>query len=249
MANGNLWTLEEISLLKTAYRKYSTLELQLLILDKCNSFRSLGSIEAKACFLGITRKTIQSKWLDLEIEYLKNNYKILTSLEISKNLDRSLNSVECKLNILGLCKYFKWTSINDKYLIDNYHIKSLSEISAYLGCSYNSCSSRAFKYKLNRSKTWTNSDIAYLKENCKKYDVSTLSKTLGFSIKSIHTKLNNLDIKYYKRSDKQKRYTEDEDNFIIENYENIGLDEISLKLNRSYSSVSHRFHIYLKKKN
>lgn len=239
MANGNLWTLEEVSLLKTSYKTFSSKEIQAFLLERCSSFRSISSIEAKAYLLGITKKTQQLKWLDLEIEFLHKNYNLLMAKDIAKKLDRSTISVNCKLKSLGLSKYFVWSSISDKYLKDNYQKQSVKDISLYLGCTYDACLCRAFKFNLIRAKQWSKDETQYLIDNCKKYDVTVLSSKLDFSKKSIYTKLWDLGIKDYKKNDSQKKFTEYEENFIKDNYKKMSLKNICLKLNRTYSSISH----------
>jgi len=233
-------TIDEISILKSSYRTFSSKDIQILIYKKCLTHRTIPAIESKAFFLGITKKSNQLNWLDLEVEYLKKHYIDLSVSDIAKNLDRSIKSVQSKISILGLKKNVKWSKEDIKYLIDNYNNTLLSDISLTLGYSYNSCSNMAGKLNLSRSIKISEDDKKFLIDNCKKFDVSTLSKKLNISIKTIYTKFNDLGISDYKRSESQKKFTKQEDDYILKNYNKLGYKQIAKELNRTYSSISHR---------
>lgn len=59
-------------------------------------------------------------WTHSEIEYVKDNYGVLSVESIASNLSRSYNSITHKVHKLGLDDPRKWTHEEDRLLIANY---------------------------------------------------------------------------------------------------------------------------------
>ena len=59
-------------------------------------------------------------WIIEEIEYLKENYSSLDTIDLMSDLDRSIRSIEHKANRLNLTKNCFWTNEEDKHLKNNY---------------------------------------------------------------------------------------------------------------------------------
>lgn len=113
LSTRNFWTHEENLLLQQSYG-VSTLD------DICKLLpaRSRKAIISHALQLGLENKII---WKDEEIQYLKDNYKIMNDTEIGKILNRPAGGIQMKRIQLGLLKVIfenKYPNIN-KYLRRN----------------------------------------------------------------------------------------------------------------------------------
>jgi hypothetical protein len=94
----NRWTEEEDEILTENYRKISMDDICKLFPD-----RSRRSIIDRARLKGITRKKSPArKWTDNEVEILRDNYKEMSTSELSKLIGRSSSSIWVKLNTLNL---------------------------------------------------------------------------------------------------------------------------------------------------
>lgn len=82
--------------------------------------RSYSSVLHKSNRLGLQKResTVQRKpWLSEEINYLMDNYNVISGRKIAKCLRRTYKSVVCKANELGLKINYKFveTSFNDDF--------------------------------------------------------------------------------------------------------------------------------------
>ena len=86
------------------------------------------------------------KWTEEEINYLINNYEILTIEQISKKINKSEKSVQTKLGILKKYQFqgkhrqithtpantSNWTKEQEKFIIENHNKLSCKEISSLI---------------------------------------------------------------------------------------------------------------------
>jgi len=91
------WTKHDISFLKKNYGVLDIKELKKFL------GRTRCSIVTKAQKIGISKKAVQRRWLDYEVEYLKNNF-YRTSSDIAGVLGRTKSSIDKKIFMLGLRK-------------------------------------------------------------------------------------------------------------------------------------------------
>ena len=106
------------------------------------------------------------KWLENELNFLYDNYKIKTSKEISIFLNRSKNSIDAKIIRLGLDRSNIWTKEEIEYLEKNYNILDINIISDNLGNkTKQSIINKASILSLKSKKTWEDYEIEILKNN------------------------------------------------------------------------------------
>lgn len=74
-----------------------------------------------------------NRWSNEEIEYIKNNYGLMTPKEIGEYLGRTRGSVVAKAHDLKIGKIDKWSDKEEQFLIDNHNIMSKKEIAKVLG--------------------------------------------------------------------------------------------------------------------
>ena len=111
-------------------------------------------------------------WIDKEIEYLKNNYSILTVKDLQRNLNRTEISIRKKVRELKLSKYHHWTEEEIEYLKNNWTNGDTGILKLNLkNHSWNTIKNKAAFFDLKRKvglpmdqdffKTWT-SKMAYI---------------------------------------------------------------------------------------
>ena len=61
-----------------------------------------------------------TKWTKEEEEYLRENLKKVSVVELEKNLNRKKDTIYQKARRMGLSASTKWTKEEDKYLRDNW---------------------------------------------------------------------------------------------------------------------------------
>lgn len=241
-SNPRFWTLEEISILRTYYNHICIEELQTKLFNVNSYLRSFNTISVKAYKLGLTKKVTQNSWSQLEIDYLINHYESMTLKEISKNLKRTLFSVNRKFNSLGLQKkdtFLKYSDFEIQFLKDNYK-DSFKSLAKYLNRDINSIKYNLDKLGLlivSKYKFYTEDEIQYLKDNsflsCNK-----LALKLNRSKASIRDKMKQLQI--YKPRKKSKSYIFSELEIIKVKYyyKNHTVIQISKMINRDIKELN-----------
>lgn len=236
------WTLEEISILRTYYNHISLDELQLKLFEVKNYLRSKQVISNKAHTLGLTKKAIQNKWSQLEIDYLVNHYKDMTYKEIARNLNRTRESVSRKINKLNLSDkliYENYSSFEIQFLKDNYDCSLLS-IAKYLNRDINSVKYNLKKLGLlsvSKYKYYSDDEIKFLNENSH-LTCDELSKIMDRSKASIRDKLKLLGIYKPNKKSKPYQFTENEILKIKLYYPDYSLLQISKMINRDIKELS-----------
>ena len=122
----NMWTNDEIDILKNNYGKISNNEIRLLF-----PTRTYSSIIAKAEKLGLKTREY---WTSNEEEILKEHYSTMAMNDICNLLpNRSRCSIIMKaqsLNLRNSCKYQEWES---EFIVNNWKSMSDREMSIELG--------------------------------------------------------------------------------------------------------------------
>jgi predicted transcriptional regulator len=241
-SNPKFWTLEEISILRTYYNHIPLDEIQTKLFEVKNYVRSLKTISVKAHTLGLSKKVIQNKWSQLEIDYLTNHYKTMTFKDIAKNLNRSFASVLRKFDSLELEKKQtneKLSSADIDFLKDNY-TSSYKSLAKYLNRDIST-----IKYNLKKLgllqvykyQYYTDDDIKFLNENCH-LTPDEISKKMNRSKASIRDKMKQLCLYNPRRKSKTYEFSENEILKVKLYYPKYSLVQISKMINRDIKELS-----------
>lgn len=144
----------------------------------------------------IRSQTKSKPWTDGEIEFLKQNYNILTPNQISEKLGRSIHSIKGKLRILGLTNRNggRWTKKDIEFLINNYKNMTYKEIGKILNKSISSVKSKLSELKISKSKVWEDDEIAFLLQNKNNMSYKEIAKKLNRTKKQISRKMGLLGL-------------------------------------------------------
>lgn len=206
-----LWTLEEISIIRSYYNHISNEEIQKKLHDiKSDYPRSLASIRTMAYKLGLSKKTNQAKWSILELEYIKSNYQDKSFLEIARDLNRTKSSTykafrryypDLKLNYISNSRGFSDFEIN--FLKEN-SSKSHVSLAKYLNRHRSTIQYKMKQLNIDsprKYREFTKKEIEYLKENLH-LSHGILAKHLKRDRKTITNKLVSMGL--YKLRDRAK---------------------------------------------
>jgi len=239
--NPRLWTDSEKSIMRSYYGHIPVREVQLLLYKVKSDFpRTVKSIESMAYKLNLSKKTDILKWSQLELDYLKSNYQIMTFKQIGVNLNRTENSIQYAFKKyfpeLKKLNFYDYTQI-DNFLIENSD-KSASSLSRFLKMDYRTVINRMKKLNIYTTKgkkiPYSDSDIKYLKDN---YNLpnSFLSKKLNRSKDSIDSKLKQLGLLKFEALPTD--WTDDEIKIIKDLFPTHTVKQISKLINRKFVQV------------
>lgn len=210
-----LWTLNEITLLKTVYSNHSVEEIQKMLLTKYGSNRTIKAIKLKAHKLGIVKyHSAQQSWSVSEKLFLENNYSKLSKTSISKHLKRTPTSIYHFVSrnlphLIDKNDNYSLLSDEDKnYIFDNYDKINISDIANHLSRSY-TCIQRFFKKHNLVSKTFTYSedDIKFIVDNVSKYTPKQLAEKLDKTASGVRKVIDRLELRSKSLIKKTKKHT------------------------------------------
>lgn len=121
--------------------------------------------------------------------------------------------------------------------------KSVREIMTILNRSDSSVRSKAKKLGVplkDNTNHWTVEQINYLKANIRKKPYSELAQVLGKSVNAVQYKAHSLNISYHAKSNKRKKWTKEEDEYLIRNYSRSSMKNLCKALNRSHLAIRDR---------
>lgn len=153
---------------------------------------------------------MKKRWTPEELEYLKNNWNLLSLTEIITALDRTEDSITRKARRLNIDTRKKtedklvktWTDEEDQCLINNYGIMSNKEISEIVNRSGTAISKRAKALNIsNTLNRWTKKEEIYLEEKWGVISVEAIAKKLTKSKNSILLKAWNMNLRKQATSD------------------------------------------------
>lgn len=156
----NIWTNDEINILKNNYGKISNDEIQLLL-----PTRTYCSITTKAEKLGLKTREY---WTSNEERILKKHYSTMAMDDICNLLpNRSRGSIIMKaqtFNLKNSCKYQEWES---EFIINNWKSMSDREMSIELGRPEKSIQDKRLSLGLLREKEYSSyNDLSeYVRRN------------------------------------------------------------------------------------
>jgi len=136
-----------------------------------------------------------------EIEYIIDNYGVLSVPAIAKKLNRSYPSVKVKIDrlinkkqISNIYIQSSWSLAEKEYLRENFENLTYKELSKYLKKNQNSISymSRKLGLKKEVQNLWSDFEINYLKDNYKTSLLKNIAKSLNRSYYSVNAKAQDL---------------------------------------------------------
>lgn len=121
MAKNPKWTNEDLNLLKENYNSKTREDL-----EKMFPGRNFQAIQIKANRLGVHRLNY---FTEKDIEFIRNNYENMTTVEMGKILGRNKTNVQQKAKEMGFFKQENWSDEENQRLIKNFEGNSVDELS------------------------------------------------------------------------------------------------------------------------
>lgn len=172
-------------------------------------------------------------WNENEINYLKENNAIMTTVELAKKLDKTRSTVEYAARKLGLIKqvHNKWTEEQIQFLKDNYPAMSAETISKKTNHTIAAVNTKLGQLGLTKDPVWSQEEIDYLLNNWETTAYSIISKKINRSEGAIRAKCFELNLI------KKDRWTDEEEEYLKKVYREIPIREIAEILGRTPDSV------------
>lgn len=202
----NEWSNSEIELFKELYPKETTLKLIEIF------GRSKGALETKAYKLNIKKeiKADGSRPFTVdEVEFLKSNYGLYSSVELAKIMNRNANSIKVMASKLKLKSSFWWTDEEILFLKENFESKDKKFLCQYLNKEWKAIGKKAREIGLNRTKLngdyytknepITEEENNFIIENYKIFTSSDIARVLQRSIVFVESHCEKLDLSIYKK--------------------------------------------------
>jgi DNA-binding Lrp family transcriptional regulator len=131
------------------------------------------------------------------------------------------------------------------FIINNYKNKTNKELAQELGKTIKAINIKLCRLKLKRDEKYTKENLDFMIKNYKNMSNKEIGKILGKNPDCIGNKLNNMGLKKtpqeiknnYERNRTTKKYTEEEINFIINNYRSMSNDDIGAKLGLTRDAI------------
>jgi hypothetical protein len=228
------WTEEEIKILKRHYRKRGANYVAQFV------EHSPDTIMFKAAQLGIRTNKFRA-WEKWEDNYLKRHHTDRSYESIAKTLKRSKKSVTHRASALGLTtkRSENWTEEDLQKLKELYPNRrnSLEKIAALLNRTKVSIMIKARRMKFKRDEHihwWSMRERNYLLKNIGQKTNREIAEHLGIETYKVDHYIQRQKLSRYK---KKPEWTEDEREFLRNNYKKIPIGEIAHKLNRTIDSI------------
>lgn len=239
----NLFTKNEEKFILSNYLKIGPVEISKIL------NRNVNRIIAFAKNNGLS---IVEIWTNEEEQFLIENVYKISKEDLCRKLNKTKSQISSKIANLkkqgiDIRRLKPWSNYEIQFLKENYH-KGIKYCAENLNKTYGSI---CRKYKRigglskRNIKKWSKEDEKYLIENCDLLDLKIISENLNRSISSIKDKIKNINkTKKLNISFKNKlnRWTNDEINYILENYNKIGIDGCSKKLNRNEQTIQAKYY-------
>lgn len=201
-------------------------------------------------------------WLESEDNFLKENYSKMSNGQLADKLGRSYYATQGRLVYLGIKREKKqqktptktanppWSDSQDDYIKTYYNGSNASFISKVLGRTRSSVISRA--YRLNRRaglhvpiKGWTEQEEQYMLDHYKFKRNKDIAQHLGKTARSVEEKARRMGLGKAKTKSVAKkewhrtkrRWTQEEESFLIANMELMETKELAYNLGRTVGAV------------
>ena len=238
-----IWDNEKIEKLKELAKDYSINEL-------CTIFNtSYGAINRiiNRCNIEVKDSYVITGWLDIEYNKLlelKESNEILDIPSIMKLVNKTDIVVINKCNELGI-KYIpfprkKWTNEEVISIIEDAKTLSINELVIKYNRSSLSIRSKLSKHDVKPMalvEHWTNEDIELLKQLVSEHkSIAYIANALNKSVAAIENKLAKEKIEI----GKNKAWTEEEERYLIDMWDERNMRYIAKYLNRSISAIKNK---------
>lgn len=194
-------------------------------------------------------------WSKDDLDQLKKYYLNMELSQLAQILNRTPRAIESKASILGISKTKKWSQKDYAFLKSNYQIMSNNEIAIKLGRTVGAIERKAQQLDLKKPKDficrikrkWTSSEIEYLKMNYKKVSPRKICSELGITEGTLYRMASyyNLQETMKKGSQKtntNKKWSDQEVEFLVMNYNSMTHEEIAFALGRTKQSIQKKLH-------
>ena len=229
------WTKEEDAYILNNYNKLTWTEMANFL--GC----AIYTVKKRAEFLGVEVEFKKiKKWTNEEEELLKKYANKYGKKTIAKKLNKSVNNVikKAREENINLDIYKDpWNDEKEAFLVENINKLSQCEISKYTGISRyyikKKCDELNIKYD---DKRWTKEEENLLLSNYNKCHYSELTKIIcGKSKGAILRKARNMNLDVI--TEVKEKYSQENADFIKENWEKLSINEISRHLGISTSTI------------
>ncbi|MBP3916199.1 hypothetical protein [Clostridium sp.] len=232
----NTWTQEEIDFLKNNVGKMTINKISKAL------NKTYDSVRAKQRGLKLSAKPdiVIEKWSEEDCLFLKENYKKLSTREISAKINKSVPSIHKKLIYLEVNASSiprPWTAEDINFLKNNVGKYTLKEIAIILQRSYDSVVKKHKSIRSGdvRQYNWTQEEVKLLIENHNKMSNVELSKLIGRTANAIYLKKKQLNL-----SNIQRKWSDEEIDYLELNWGVKSINVLCKRLNRSKSSITRK---------
>lgn len=195
--DNNFWSEDEINILTELSSKVYIREIAKIL------NRTEGAIISKANKMGLDYITLKKDYTDEELQYIKDNWGIISVTDMARNLGVSRMMIQAQANKMNLPKlgnnpYRKWT---EKELIKLRRLaskKSITELARYFNTTNDAIITVAHRngIYLNDDKIhWTEEDNAILRELAKTLDLSEIAIKMNRSTSAVRLQAERQNIK------------------------------------------------------
>lgn len=195
--DNNFWSEDEINILTELSSKVYIREIAKIL------NRTEGAIISKANKMGLDYITLKKDYTDEELQYIKDNWGIISVTDMARNLGVSRMMIQTQANKMNLPKlgnnpYRKWT---EKELIKLRRLaskKSITELARYFNTTNDAIITVAHRngIYLNDDKIhWTEEDNAVLRELAKTLDLSEIAIKMNRSTSAVRLQAERQNIK------------------------------------------------------
>ena len=178
-------------------------------------------------------------WSKDQDEFLRQNYLTMPIKEIAEHLGRTAGACSVRAGSLGIRKNKYWTDEQDEFLRQNHRTMSFKQIAEQLGRTEAACGTRARLLGLRKEKEWSKDEDEFLKQNYRVMTFKEIAEHLGRSKDSCKARSGILGIRV-KKQISHKLWTDEQDEFLRQNYLTMPIKEIAEHLGRSEKACTHR---------
>lgn len=229
----------------------------------CRRVRIRDDNECQNCFKTGKQLNLEKSWLVVhhKIPYRVNRDNSLNNLitlcnKCHSKIEKSL-LIEYPLDKYPptyidnrVCRVFRWTAELDKILKDNHNLTDGELVNLLKSTTKFGISSRRRNLGLLKEipgKNFTEEEIYFIKENYGKISVKDIAQRLNRGLYTLNWKIGNLGLNLKSSQIKARRgYNFEDDKVLLEN-KTLSNRDLSLKLNKTISSIITR-KVRLKKK-
>lgn len=182
------------------------------------------------------------KWSEKDEEFIRDNFTEMSDSELADKLDRSKNSIRNRRKKeLGLtrpkCHSGKfnngiyWSDEKVKFLKNNYHDMTKHEIAEKLDCSSGAVRDKASRLGLKKNHHMTDQIILFIRKihhSNSDWTIQEIADYLDLTFHQVHNAIRRHGLTHQE----QRKWTEDEVEFLKSNYQDFTDSELAERLDR-----------------